>query len=169
MKIDYDISLYREIANFSVNKVVQVSNRKGRISTIHITNITQLSWQSLQLLVSSGSDRFSKMVFLYREYSQLGQISESVIRGKPLSSNESKEINEYIKIFREHGCTKHHEVNEIITKYRLWDNFKTIRSLNDHGEFKEIEGIQPQYFEIVCNILKISGDKGSPLDDYKKY
>lgn len=169
MKIDYDVSLYREIANFSVNKVVQVSNRKGIKSTIHITNITQLSWQNLQLLVSSGSDRFSKMVFLYREYSQQGQISESVIRGNPLSSNESKEINEYIKIFRKHGCTRHHEVNEIITKNRLWDNFKTIRSLNDHGKSKEIEGIQPQYFEVVCNILKISGDKGSPLDGYKKY
>lgn len=169
MKIDYDVSLYREIANFSVNKVVQVSNRKGRKSTIHITNITQLSWQNLQLLVSSGSDRFSKMVFLYREYSQQGQVAESVIRGKPLSSNETEEINEYIKIFRDHGCTKHHEVNEIIAKNRLWNNFKTIRSLNDHGEFKEIEGIQPQYFEIVCNILKISGDKGLPLDGYKKY
>lgn len=169
MKIDYNVSLYREIANFSVNKVVQVSNRKGRKSTIHITNITQLSWQSLQLLVSSGSDKFSKMVFLYREYSQQGQISESVIRGKPLSSNETKEINEYIKIYREHGCTKHHEVNDIITKNRLWDNFKTIRSLNDHGEFKKIEGIQPQYFKIVCNILKISGDNGLPLDGYQKY
>ncbi|MEQ9875892.1 hypothetical protein ABRP91_18845 [Pectobacterium brasiliense] len=169
MKIDYDVSLYREIANFSVNKVVQVSNRKGRKSTIHITNITQLSWQSLQLLVSSGSDRFSKMVFLYREYSQQGQISESVIRGNPLSSNETKEVNEYIKIFRYHGCTKHHEVNEIISKNGLWNNFKTIRSLNDHGEFKEIEGIQPQYFEIICNILEISGDKGLPLDGYKKY
>ncbi|ENL8551363.1 hypothetical protein [Serratia marcescens] len=169
MKIDYDVSLYREIANFSVNKVVQVSNRKGRKTTIHITNITQLSWQSLQLLVSSGSDRFSKMVFLYREYSQQGQFSESVIRGKPLSSNETKEINEYIKIYRDHGCTKHHEVNDIITKNRLWNNFKTIRSLNDHGEFKGIEGIQPQYFEIVCNILKISGDKGLPLDGYQKY
>ncbi|MEZ2634514.1 hypothetical protein ACBP95_02285 [Morganella morganii] len=169
MKINYDASLYRKIANFSVNKVVQVSNKKGIKSTIHITNITQLSWQSLQLLVSRGSDKFSKMVFLYREYSQQGENSESVIRGKYLSSNESMEINEYIKIYREHGCTKHHEVNEIITKNRLWDNFKTIRSLNDHGEFKDIEGIQPQYFEIVCNILKISGDNGLPLDGYKKY
>ncbi|EOE7094672.1 hypothetical protein ACKTIW_002884 [Serratia marcescens] len=116
MKIDYDVNLYREIANFSVNKVVQVSNRESIKSTIHITNITQLSWQNLQLIVSSGSDRFSKMVFIYREYSQQRQTSESVIRGKPLSSNENKEINEYIKIYREHGCTKHYEVNEIIKK-----------------------------------------------------
>lgn len=169
MKIDYDVNLYREVANFSVNKVVQVFNRKGRRSIIHITNITQLSWRDLQLLVTSGSDRFSKMVFLYREYSRQEQVSESVIRGESFSSNETKEINEYIKIFRDHGCTKHHEVNEIIRKSGSWNDFKTIRSLNDHGEFKEIEGIQPKYFEIICNILKISGDKGLPLDGYKKY
>ena len=109
------------------------------------------------------------MVFLYREYSRQELASESIIKGKSLSSNETKEINDYIKIFREYDCTKHHEVNEIITKSGLWNNFKTIRSLNDHGKFKEIEGIQPQYFEIICNILKISGDKGLPLDGYKKY
>lgn len=109
------------------------------------------------------------MVFLYREYSQQGQVSESVIRGKPLSSNETKEINEYIKIYRDYGCTKHHEVNDIITRNRLWGNFRNIRSLNDHGEVKGIEGIQPQYFEIICNILNISGDKGLPLDSYQRY
>ena len=169
MKIDYDVNLYKKIANFSINEVIQVSNRKGRRSAIHITNITRLSWQDLQLLVAAGSDRFSKMVLLYQEFSSKKQVSESVIRGKPLSTNEVNEINEYIRIFREYGCTKHYEVNEIITKSGKWDSFKTIRSLNDHGEYKEIEGIQPQYFEIVCNILEISGEKGLPLDSYKKY
>jgi len=157
------------MANFSVNDVVQVSNRKGQRSTIHITNITKLSWHNLQLLVSTGVDKFSKMVVLYQEYSSKKEVSESVIRGKPLSSNEVKEINEYIKIFRDHGCTKHHEVNDIIAQRGEWDSFKTIRSLNDHGEHKEIEGIQPQYFEIICNILKISGERGLPLDSFQKY
>ena len=169
MKIDYDVNLYKKIANFSVNEVVQVSNRKGIRSTIHITNITKLSWQNLQLLVSSGSDRFSKMVFLYREYSSKKEVSDSVIRGKPLSQNETSEINHYIKIFRDYDCTKHHEVNEIISQRGDWDKFKTIRSLNDHGEHKKIKGIQPQYFEIVCNILKISGEGGLSLDSFQKY
>jgi len=169
VKIEYDVNLYREMANFKVNEVVQVTNRKGRRSTIHVTNITKLSWQDLQLLVPSGADKFCKMVLLYREYSSNREVSESVIRGKPLSLNETSEISDYIKIFREHGCTKHHEVNEIITQRGTWSNFKVIRSLNDHGEHKEIEGIQPQYFEIVCNILKISGERGLPLDSYKKY
>lgn len=169
MKIDYDVNLYKKIANFSVDEVVQVSNRKGRRSTIHITNITILSWHDLQLLVSSGSDKFSKMVMLYRELSCETQFSQSVIKGKTLSEDESGEINRYIQIFREFNCTKHHEVNEIISRKGQWDNFKTIRSLNDHGEYKKIEGIQPQYFEIVCNILEISGEKGIPLDKYQKY
>jgi hypothetical protein len=169
MKIDYDKNLYIEIANFGVNKVVQVSNRKGRKSTIHITNITQLSWQDLQLLVSSGSDKFSKMVLLYREYFNKKEASESVIRGKYLSLNENAEIEKYIKIFREYDCTKHHEVNEIIAQSGTWDNFKTIRSLNNHGKHEAIKGIQPKYFEIICNILKISGEKGLPLDSYRKY
>lgn len=93
MKIDYDVNLYKKIANFNVNEVVQVSNRKGRRSIIHITNITKLSWEDLQLLVSAGSDKFSKMVFLYQEYSSKQQVSASVIRGKPLSANEANEIN----------------------------------------------------------------------------
>ena len=169
MKIEYDVNLYKKIANFSVNKIVQVTNRKGIKNTIHINRITNLSWQELQLLVSNGADRFSKMVLLYREYSSQKELSESVIKGKPLSSKETKEIGEYIKIFRDYDCTKHHDVNEIITKKNIWDNFKTIRSLNDHGQYKDIEGIQPEYFEIVCSILKISGERGLPLDKYAKY
>jgi len=169
VKIKYDPSLYREIANFSINEVVQVSNSKGRRSTFHITNIAKLTWQDLQLMVSGGTDKFSKMVLLYREFSNKKEVSESVIRGKPLSQNETSEISDYIKIFRDYECTKHHEVNEIISQKGIWDKFKTIRSLNDHGEHKEIEGIQPQYFEIVCNILKLSGEGGLSLDSYHKY
>ncbi|HFG2180048.1 MULTISPECIES: hypothetical protein [Vibrio] len=169
MKIEYDVELYKKIANFKVNEVVQVCNRKGHRSTIHITNITKLSWQELQLLVASGSDRFSKMVYLYREYASKKEVSESVIRGKPISKSENEEINEYIRMFRDYNCTKHYEVNEIITERGDWDKFPTIRSLNDHGKHKEIPGIEPQYFEIVCNILKISGEGGLSLDGYKKY
>ncbi|AUL95802.1 hypothetical protein FORC54_1657 [Vibrio vulnificus] len=72
-------------------------------------------------------------------------------------------------MFRDYNCTKHYEVNEIITERGDWDKFPTIRSLNDHGKHKEIPGIEPQYFEIVCNILNISGEGGLSLDGYKKY
>ena len=52
VQIEYDVELYKEMANFKVNELVQVSNRKGQRNTIQITNITRLSWQQLQLLVS---------------------------------------------------------------------------------------------------------------------
>ncbi len=169
VKIEYDVELYKKIANFTVNEIVQVSNRKGHRSSIHITNITRLTWQQLQLLVSSGADRFSKMVCLYREYSSMKEVAESVIKGSPLSKSENDEINEYIKIFRDYDLSKHHDVNEIISERGGWDKFQTIRSLNDHGKHKKIPGIQPHYFEIVCNILKISGEGGLSLDGYQKY
>lgn len=169
MKIDYDVTLYKKIANFRINEVVQVSNRKGKKSTIHIANITKLNWHELQLLVPNGIDKFTKMVLLYNEYTNKKAISKSVINGNSLSRDESREINDYVNIFRDYGCTEHHEVNEIISQRGDWDNFKTIRSLNDHGRYKGIEGIQPKYFEIICHILKISSGNGLPLDGYRKY
>ena len=169
MKIEYDKNLFREIANFRVNDIVQVSNRKGRRSTIHIVNILELSWEQLQLLVSDGDDSFTKRVLLYRDYVGGRGISESRINGKRLAPNEVREINEYMKIFNDYGCSEHHQVNEVIGRNGAWDRFQTIRSLNDHGEYKEIEGIQPKYFEIICEILKISGGFGRPLDRYKRY
>ena len=169
MKIEYDVELYKKIANFRTNEIIQVSNRKGKRSNIHITNITKLSWHELQLLISDGEDRFSKMVLLHEKYSNKNESLGSFCNGQPLTENESSEINNYIEIYNSNNFTSHHEANNFITENNLWNNFKTIRSLNDHGEHKEIEGIQPKYFEIVCGILKITGEHGLPLDQYRKY
>lgn len=169
MKIDYDVELYKEMAQFPINEIVQGYNRKGRKHTIHITCITRLTWQELQLLMPEGADRFSKMVLLYQKYVNSTVSSSAQINGVSLSKNESEEINKYIGIFREQGFTKHTDVNNHITESSLWDEFKTIRSLNNHGKHDDIEGIQPKYFEIVCSVLRISGEGGAPLDSYKKY
>lgn len=169
MKIEYDVDLYRKMATFDVNKMVQVQNRKGHRSTIHITQITKLSWHELQLLVSSGADKFTKMYLLYQELATERKISSSVINGYTRTVNEEYEISKYIEIFRKFNCREHYEANEIITQQDRWDEFKTIRSLNDHGKHKEIPGIQPKYFEIICNILKITGSNGHSLDNYEVY
>jgi hypothetical protein len=167
MKIEYDDNLYKKIGRLRINDIVQVENRKGIRSTIHIQNITKLTWQELQLLVPDGANRFTKMVLLYNSY--VGSDSESSINGERLTDVELYEISEYIRIFRENSLSRHYEVNQYISENCLWDNFSTIRSLNDHGKFKEIKGIQPKYFEIICAILGISGEDGLPLDSYKKY
>lgn len=169
MKIEYDASLYRKMARFSINDIVQVTNRRGRKSTIQITNVTSLTWHQLQLLVPDGCDRFTKMVLLYREYATKEKISNSVLKGERLSPEEIAEIDKYIKLFQNNGCSEHHQVNEIISQNGAWDDFKNTRSLNDHGKHKEIQGIQPKYFEIICSILDISGGSGHSLDSYKIY
>lgn len=168
MKIEYEVNLYKEIAKFRLNEIVEVKNRKGIRSTIHIQNITKLSWQQLQLLVSGGVDRFSKMVLLYRHYTS-PQSDYNILRGTQLSDKESDEINRYVEIYKNNNFVKHHEINSYISENKLWDIFPTIRSMNDHGEEKIVAGIQPKYFEIVCRILNISGDLGSPLKSYKPY
>jgi hypothetical protein len=169
VKTDYDKNLYIEIANFRMDEIVQVSNRKGKRLTIHIQNITRLTWRELQLLMPAGEDRFSKMVLLYNKYANHGGQGESdVLEGK-LSSEERNEINEYLKIFRDNSFSKHFEVNQHISDNNLWERFPTIRSLNDHGSYKEIPGIQPKYFEIVCQLLSVGGEGGLPLDAFRKY
>ncbi|WP_422732354.1 hypothetical protein ACOV1V_09645 [Leclercia pneumoniae] len=81
-----------------------------------------------------------------------------------------KELALYISLFKEIGATEHYEVNEYITNNDMWYEFSQIRSLNDHGRGKEnIPGIQPKFFREVCQRLKISGGKGSPLVRSKQY
>ena len=86
-----------------------------------------------------------------------------------MSKAEVDEITAYIDIFYQNNFKEHYQVNELISQNDAWDMFPTIRSLNDHGEYKEIEGIQPKYFEVICNILKLSEFHGRPLDSFKAY
>ena len=168
MKIEYDVELYKKIAQLNLNEFVTTENRKGRKTTIYITNITNLSWRELQLLVGGGQDRFSKMVLLYNKYNGVSETEsqkfQAQYKGEQLTTAESKEINDCIDIYRRNGFTKHHEINQFITDNKKWDDFPTIRSLNNHGEHKEnIEGILPKYYTIICKILGITGENGSPL------
>ena len=169
MKIKYDATLYREMAQFEVNKYIEVTNRKGHSRTIHITSIAKLTWNELQLLVAEGEDRFTKQILLYRDLAEISETSDSNIKGIAISEVVADEIERYVKIFRSEGCTKHHEVNKIITDNGEWDNFKNIRSLNDHADNTGIPGIQPKYFRIVCEILNITGEDGAPLDNFHTY
>ena len=89
--------------------------------------------------------------------------------GSHLSLKESQEINQYTKIFLENNFKEHYEVNRYISKMNLWDEFPNIRSLNDHGENKDIPGILPKFYAIVCKKLEITGAGGTPLDQAKHY
>ena len=116
-----------------------------------------------------GADRFSKMVLLFEQhYNAVGGIAQPV-PGQKLTPQETSEVNEYVRICRDNDYCAHPQVNNHITSNDLWSRFPTIRSLNDHGSFTGIPGIQPKYFEIVCQLLGISGGDGLPLDAFRKY
>lgn len=87
----------------------------------------------------------------------------------PLTEDEIEQTARYINLYKTNGCSEHWQVNNIISNSNKWDEFKAIRSLNDHGTKSKIRGITPQFFAIVCTVLKIEGDDGSPLIDYDQY
>ena len=80
-----------------------------------------------------------------------------------VTGEEIEQIKKYVRIYKSERCSKHHEVNEYITKHRMWDQFSEMRSMNDHGINKIVPGILPKFYRIVCKILSISGENGSPL------
>ena len=86
-----------------------------------------------------------------------------------LSNKEIKQLLKYLWIYKSYHCTEHYEVNEIITEEDIWDEFKKIRSLNDHGHRRKILGIAPKYFAIICEVLEIEDAGGNPLEDWERY
>jgi len=173
MKIEYDKELYIKIAMLNINEVIVTTNRKGQRKTIHITKITNLTWQELQLLVNEGADKFTKMFLLYEKYTcknvDSRESASKFFKGDKLSPSEASEIAAYVRIFQENNFKEHFQVNEYITNNDKWDEFSTIRSLNDHKEYKRIPGILPKYFEIICNLLNIGGASGRSLDSATHY
>lgn len=169
MKIEYNPRLYRQLAGFDINEIITVENRKNESTTIHLNNIKNLNWHELQLLEPDGADKFSKQYLLYEWYSNSVDSNVQPKRGTAFNRTEVDEICLYLDIYRSQGCRQHFEVNQIITDNRGWDHFPTIRSLNDHGEYDDIQGIQPKYFQAVCSILGIGGADGRPLDRFRPY
>lgn len=86
-----------------------------------------------------------------------------------LNSAEEKEVTNYIKIYMDNGFTEHFEVNTFISQNNMWDLFPNMRSLNDHAENKEIPGILPKFYAIVCKRLDIEGAGGASLDKAEHY
>jgi hypothetical protein len=86
-----------------------------------------------------------------------------------LSDTEIIELKEYTGIFIDNKFEVHYEVNQFISEHKRWGDFPSIRSLNDHGDSKEIRGILPKFFMVVCVLLGVDGENGVPLDKAKKY
>ena len=85
------------------------------------------------------------------------------------SDEEFKELQQWIKIYRKNNCKDHYEVNNYISRNNLWDKFPNIRSKNTHDNGYVADGIHPNFYEIICKALDISGANGTPLIDWRSY
>jgi len=86
-----------------------------------------------------------------------------------LNTDEEQEVNRYIQIYIENDFKEHFEVNKYISFNNMWDLFPNIRSLNNHANNKEIPGILPKFYAIVCKKLDIKGAGGAALDKAEHY
>ena len=86
-----------------------------------------------------------------------------------LTDEERREVEGYVEIFVTQEFKEHWQVNDWIGLFDSWDNFRSIRSINDHVVAKGLEGIHPRFFAIVCELLDIHKFDGSPLIKSTKY
>lgn len=86
-----------------------------------------------------------------------------------LSNNEIEQIKSYMNIYNIQGFKSQKEANKYITKKNRWGEFPDIRSLNDHGAYKNVPGILPKFYRITCEILDITKGNGAPLIKATKY
>lgn len=101
----------------------------------------------------------------YRNLNEQIEISSDT----ELSPQELYELSEYINIYNNYDCTRHWEVNQIISDENRWDDFPTIRALNTHRSNNRVRGILPKYFAIICNVLSIDSGSRNPITESKNY
>lgn len=85
-----------------------------------------------------------------------------------LSFAEAYEIMHYIEMFMKNNFGKQEELNNYLSYNNLWDSFRLIRSINEHGPNKKVKGIWPAYYAITSRILKLHGS-GDPLTSSQRY
>ena len=87
----------------------------------------------------------------------------------PLSEAVLNELLNYLWIYKINNMSEHWQVNEFISENDIWDEFKEIRSMNDHGYEFQIHGIKPNYYAIICSVLNKEKGDGAPLIDWRSY
>jgi len=121
-------------------------------------------------LENSHLDNLSKKYFINDEFINEFMIKISLFYSDIEQKNkEIAELLTYIWIFKKFNLKKHWQINNYITNIDAWGDFAELRSLNDHGYQNKIKGITPKFFAIVCNVLNITDDDGSPLKEFEKY
>ena len=86
-----------------------------------------------------------------------------------LSNNEIEQIQGYMNIYNVHNIKSQKEADKFITNKSRWGELPDIRSLNDHGAYKNVPDILPKFYRITCEILDITKGNGAPLIKATKY
>lgn len=182
-----------------LHKSVQVCMRSGRVDVMLIQNKIVISTKNkITRVVKSDKKRFHRYSKRLKKYEEKLEREWKEVLGdsdydfyensfestevekimvalnkihytRMLSSSEKYELSVYYILFTRNKFKEHWEVNAKISSDCQWDQFKSIRSLNTHSNGYTVAGITPQYFSIICKLLAIKGDLGSPLVDYEVY
>lgn len=113
-------------------------------------------------LAEYGGDNYIKSPLSQFDYTDIAKKYE-------LSNNEVEQIKIYMNIYNENNFKNQKDANKFITNENRWDEFPDIRSLNDHGTYKNVPGILPKFYRITCEILDITKGNGAQLIKATKY
>jgi hypothetical protein len=86
-----------------------------------------------------------------------------------LDLDEAAELVNYCTLFVTQGFKQHWDVNAYLDKTDQWNHFPIIRSRNTHQNGYTVNGIHKRCYAIVCQILSLEGDGGSPLQMVEDY
>ncbi len=103
------------------------------------------------------------------EKERINSFDYSLLSGYKLSSQEIDQLKKYMTIYIDHDFSEQKFANSYITKNELWHKFPDIRSLNEHGDHKDVPGILPRIYSITCEILDLTKGNGKPLTGFHKY
>ncbi|MBE8232090.1 MAG: hypothetical protein HAW67_00030 [Endozoicomonadaceae bacterium] len=104
------------------------------------------------------------------EYEEIKKLNYTSIQNEyDLTESEVFQIKKYMDIFTDNKFIEQKQTNNFITEKKCWNEFSDIRSMNDHGEHKNIPGILPKFYKITCEILKLTKGNGTQLTKATKY
>lgn len=80
------------------------------------------------------------------------------------------ECQKYYDLMEKYNFSDQAKMNNYLTREKEWDNFPSIRAINNHGNYTNIRGITPKAYAKVCELMKKNiSSGGQPLTSSKQY
>ncbi|MCD9500384.1 hypothetical protein [Photobacterium carnosum] len=167
LQLKYQQNKFEDITKRNQIDNQELLKLREELTKIKIENIESSNEnKSLKTLLNELKSG-SKSLYQYRLDEITGlSASESI---NDLDISIFNEILTYITLLVENKFNEHWQVNNLISKRNLWYKYPNIRSINTHKNGSRVKGIRPEYYALVCEILEITGDGGTPLISSIKY